>query len=443
MIPISNNLTKAPLLWLIPAILCVLTVILGKQSQATEKTTIMKESLAKQTDSIVLGAGCFWGAEKRYQAIPGVITAVSGYADGRNIEPTYRTITQAKHKNNPDNFAEVVKVTYDPQKVSLHHIIKNYFEGHDPTQLNRQGNDIGTQYRSTILYHNETQQRIAKMLAQQYQERLTEAGYGKITTLIKPLEKFYPAEDYHQDYLAKNPNGYCPNHATGVTFEQTNNASKIDNAPLLSGKHIVILEAPFCPYCEQFKKNVAKHYQGEIPLHYRQAEQLNDLTLKTPTWATPTIFFLDNGKEVFARQGYMTPKEFYQALGLFQLGKASKAYEIAFEDGTESRFCKRYDLFKNAGDGVFIDTLSGEPLFDSKDRFNSGSGWLSFTKAIDGSVTEKPDNRFGMKRIEVRAKTSGIHLGHVFEDGPAGSRRFCINANVLTFKPRKNKSTPE
>ncbi len=399
-------------------------------------TLAQAETSLPKTDSIVLGSGCFWGAEKRYQAIPGVIDAISGYADGKHIEPTYRAITQAKNKHNPDNFAEVVKVVYDPNKVSLHHIIKNYFEGHDPTQLNRQGNDVGTQYRSTILYRNAAQRHIAEMLAKQYQQRLTAAGYGKITTAIKPLTTFYPAEEYHQDYLQKNPNGYCPNHATGVTFEQNDKLPKVDNTPLLSGKHIVILEAPFCPYCEQFKQNVSNGYQGEIPLHYRQAEQLNGLQLTTPTWATPTIFFIQDGKEVFAQQGYMTPEEFYQALGVFQLGKDSKAYEIAFADGTESRFCKRYDLFKDTGDGVFIDTLSGEPLFDSKDRFNSGSGWLSFTRAIAGSTVEKLDNRFGLQRIEVRAKKSGIHLGHVFDDGPNGQRRFCINANVLSFKPR-------
>ncbi len=399
-------------------------------------TLIQAENKPPKTDSIILGAGCFWGAEKRYQAIPGVVDAISGYADGKNIEPTYQAITQAKNKHNPDNFAEVVKVVYDPDRVSLHHIIKNYFEGHDPTQLNRQGNDVGTQYRSTILYRNEAQRRTAEMLAKQYQQRLSAAGYGKIITAIKPLTTFYPAEAYHQDYLQKNPNGYCPNHATGVTFAASDDLSKADNTPLLSGKHIVVLEAPFCPYCEQFKRNVSNGYRGKIPLHYRQAEQLQGLQLSTPTWATPTVFFVQDGKEVFARQGYMTPEEFYQALGLFQLGKDSKAYEIAFKDGTESRFCKRYDLFKDTGDGVFIDTLSGEPLFDSKDRFNSASGWLSFTRAIAGSTIEKPDNRFGMQRIEVRAKKSGIHLGHVFNDGPNGQRRFCINANVLSFKPR-------
>ncbi len=427
-------------LWGSLMILSILTVILGKELIATEKKTMATELetvSVTQTDSIVLGAGCFWGAEKRYQGIVGVIEAISGYADGRGFEPNYQSISASENRNNPDNFAEVVKVIYDPKKVSLKTILENYFEGHDPTQLNRQGNDIGTQYRSTILYQSEAQQKMAEMLAEKYQQRLSAEGYGKITTLIRPLDKFYPAEDYHQDYLEKNPNGYCPNHSTGVTFAQAESASTVDNAALQRGKHIVVLEALFCPYCEKFKKNVTQHYQGEIPLHYRQAEDLQGLEIKTPTWATPTIFFLQDGKEVFARQGYMTAKEFYQALGAFQLGKDSKAYEVAFEEGTESRFCKRYDLFKNTGEGVFIDSLSGESLFDTKDRFDSGSGWLSFSKAVEGAVIETPDNRFGMQRIEVRAKTSGIHLGHVFDDGPGGTRRFCINANVLTFKPRE------
>lgn len=406
----------------------------------TIATITQADGLSPKTDSIILGSGCFWGAEKRYQAIDGVLEAISGYADGKGIEPTYREITKAENRLNPNNFAEVVKVVYDPNKVSLTYLLKNFFEGHDPTQGNRQGNDIGTQYRSTILYQNVGEKHLAQSVAKDYQQRLSAAGYGKITTKIAPLTQFYPAEEYHQDYLAKNPNGYCPNHATGVTFTDKDRANtrqeKIDNTPLVKGKQIVVLEAPFCPYCEQFKQDVGNAYQGEIPLHYRQDNQLQELELSTPTWATPTIFFLQDGKEVFAKQGYMNAKAFYAALGAFQLGKDSLAYEVAFEDGTESQFCRRYDLFKDTGDGVFVDTLSGEALFDTKDRYNSGSGWLSFTQAVDGSVIETPDNRFGMKRIEVRAKTSGIHLGHVFDDGPNGQRRFCINANVLSFKPR-------
>lgn len=389
-------------------------------------------------DTIVLGAGCFWGAEKRYAAIPGVVDAVSGYADGVGIAPNYREITQAKHKNNPNNYAEVVKVTFDPAVVSLTALLQNYFEGHDPTQLNRQGNDIGTQYRSTILTNSAEQQAAANQVLAQYQQLLSAQGFGKITTLVKPLTEFYPAEDYHQDYLVKNPNGYCPDHSTGVRFKPASAAvmAKTDNSSLLSGKHIVVIESDsYCPYCEKFKQNVLAHYQGDIEVNFRLATQLNDLNITTPTWATPTILFIENGREVFGRQGYMTPDEFYLALGKFKLGKG-EAFNVAFDEGTDGRFCKQYEIFKNTPDGVFVDKLSGAPLFDTRDRFDSGTGWLSFTKAIDGAVIEKPDNRYGMRRTELRSKTSGIHLGHVFDDGPNGKPRYCINATVMDFVPR-------
>lgn len=120
-----------------------------QSSKSTEKM-----SATAHLDSIVLGAGCFWGAEKRYQAIPGVVDAISGYADGKNVRATYREITQRKNKFNENKHAEVVKIIFNSSMVSLETILQHYYEGHDPTQLNRQGNDVGTQYRSTILTSN-------------------------------------------------------------------------------------------------------------------------------------------------------------------------------------------------------------------------------------------------------------------------------------------------
>ena len=396
------------------------------------------ETLATQhIEKIVLGSGCFWGAEKRYQQIDGVIDAVSGYADGQGVSPTYRAITKRSNKHNPNNHAEVVEVTYNSNKVSAKTLLMHFFEHHDPTQLNRQGNDIGTQYRSIILTTTEQQLQVAEQLKTQFQQLLTKQGYGDITTVIKPLDVFYKAETYHQDYLAKNPNGYCPDLRTGVTFSPSEKIQQeVDNSSLLQGQHIVVIEAQgYCPYCEKFKKDVLNDYQGSIQVTSRLATQLTGLTITTPTWATPTILFLEDGKEVFGRQGYLSPEEFYRLLGQFKLGD-SEAFNVAFDKGTDGRFCKEYEIFKNTPDGVFIDKLSGAPLFDTRHRFNSGTGWLSFTRAIPNSVIEKADNRYGMRRTEIRSKSSGIHLGHVFEDGPNGQRRFCINATVLEFQPR-------
>ena len=118
-----------------------------------------------------------------------------------------------------------------------------------------------------------------------------------------------------------------------------------------------------------------------------------------------------------------------------RVGSHYESYNVAFNEGTDNRYCKQYDIFKNTPDGVFIDKLSGEVLFDTRNRFNSGTGWLSFYKAEDGSTIEKVDNSYGMQRTEVIAKKSGIHLGHVFP-WEGGKRRFCINATVLDFVPR-------
>lgn len=412
------------------------SLLLSACSQAADATDM---PATRNLDSIVVGAGCFWGVEERFEAINGVVDAVSGYADGSGVDPNYEAISQRSNKNNPNNYAEVVQITFNPKVVSVDKLLKQYFEMHDPTQLNRQGNDIGTQYRSTILTNSPAQAETAQQVLNTYQTLLTKAGRGAITTKIKPLTKFYPAEKYHQDYLAKNPNGYCPDHSTGVRFDDSDKAppAVADNFALLKGKHILVIDAEdFCPYCKKFKADVVQGYKGDIPIEFRFATQLSGLSLKTPTWATPTIIFLQDGKEVFGRQGYMSPDQFYLALGKFKLS-GSEAFEVAFEEGTDQRFCKQYDIFKNTPDGTFVDKLSGVPLFDTRDRFNSGTGWLSFTKPVDGSVIEKPDNRYGMKRIEIRAKVSGIHLGHVFDDGPNGQRRYCINATVLDFVPRK------
>ena len=398
-------------------------------------TPYLGASKTSHVETIYLGSGCFWGAEKGYELMDGVINAESGYANGYGIKPNYRSIIQFKNKYNEKNFAEVVKVTFNSNAISLENILKHFFETHDPTQHNRQGNDIGTQYRSTILFQNESQKELAERIIAEYQALLIEGGYGKIRTKLEPLDNFYLAEEYHQDYLKKNPNGYCPDLSTGIVF---NDIEKIfeDNEYLLSGKQILVLDSQnYCPYCEKFKDDVTNSYKGSIPLSYRTSDQLHGLEIKSPTWATPSLIFLENGKEIFSYQGYINQKDFYQLLGKFKLGN-SEAYNVAFNKGTDARFCKEYQIFKNTPDGIFIDKLSGEPLFDTRNRFVSRTGWLSFTKPVDGSVYELPDNSYGMKRTEIRSVSSDIHLGHVFDDGPNGMPRYCINATVLEFKPR-------
>ena len=391
------------------------------------------ENSTNHLKTIIFGAGCFWSVEKKFQESYGVVNVESGYADGKNIKPVYKEIIKRENRFNPNNFAEVVRVTYNNNQTDLESLVKIFFEMHDPTQINRQGNDIGTQYRSLILANTIDEINISEGVKKNYQNLLSKKGYGPISTDIKKYTNFYLAEDYHQDYLVKNPNGYCPDNSTGIIFSKETE-DLVDNKDLTSGKKILVLDAEDCPYCFKLRKEVLNSYEGSIELFFRTSNELDGLDLKTPTWATPTIYFLENGKEISAHQGYLAKDKFYELLGKFKLGK-TEAYNVAFNQGTDPTYCKEYELFKNTPEGVFVDKLSGTPLFDTKHRFNSKTGWLSFTEAIEDSVTEHMDYSYGMVRVEIRSKSSGIHLGHVFNDGPNGKPRYCINATVLEFVP--------
>lgn len=160
----------------------------------------------------VVGMGCFWGAEKEFWQLDGVYSTAAGYAGGYTPNPTYEEVCSGR-----TGHTEVVLVVFDPDVVSYEGILKQFWENHDPTQGMRQGNDHGTQYRSVIYTGSDEQDAIARATAEAYGRRLADAGYGAVTTEIEPLKAFYYAEDYHQQYLAKNPAGYCPVHATGVS----------------------------------------------------------------------------------------------------------------------------------------------------------------------------------------------------------------------------------
>ena len=164
------------------------------------------------SETAVFGLGCFWGAEKAFWKIPGVFVTAVGYAGGITPNPTYREVCTGRTGHN-----EVVLVVYDPKTVSYEQLVKAFFEAHDPTQGMRQGNDVGTQYRSGIYVANAAQRRTAEAAKTMYAAELKAKGYGGISTEIVDQPAFYFAEDYHQQYLAKNPNGYCGLGGTGVS----------------------------------------------------------------------------------------------------------------------------------------------------------------------------------------------------------------------------------
>lgn len=314
-----------------------------------------KDSTAVNLKTIYLAGGCFWGVEAYFERIPGVVDAVSGYANGRTQNPSYQDVLYRQ-----TGHAETVKVTYDADLLNLPDILQYYFRVIDPTSLNRQGNDRGTQYRTGVYYTNPEDKAIIQKALDQEQKK-----YRKPLVVENlPLVHFYDAEEYHQDYLAKNPNGYC---------------------------HI----------------DLNKAY---LPLE------------KTAT-------IKEDGQTTW--ESFKKPDE--QAL---RKRLSKEQYRVTQQNGTERAFSHEYDhLFEP---GLYVDIVSGEPLFSSKDKYDSGCGWPSFTKPIAAdAVTEHKDFSYNMYRIEVRSKIADSHLGHVFNDGPRdrGGLRYCINGASLLFIP--------
>ncbi len=400
------------------------------------------------TDSIVLGMGCFWGAEKRMAAIPGVLDVESGYANG-DIAGTYDAVLAHERmrqwgKTSLRNHAEVVKVTFDSAKVNLETVLIQFWESHNPTQGDRQGNDVGSNYRSAVYTHDASQQAVALKTRDAYQTALTAAGLGRITTEIAPLEKYFTAEEYHQDYLVKNPDGYCGLGGTGVKYPGASSAAQsaasavppLDPATLDLQRQLIVFESADCIYCQKFKADVLDHWQSPVAIARSLSPQAPaGWTLAKALFATPTIVLFEQGREVSRYTGYNGDTgRFWQWLGFHLLTPAQQ--KIAFEQGTE--YPGTGSHLDEKRPGTFVDPLSGAPLFRSDAKYESGSGWPSFFNPLPGAITLHEDDSHGMRRVEVRSASSGIHLGHVFDDGPPPTgKRYCINGNVLKFVPDK------
>ena len=319
---------------------------LGSLKTPFYRPTANKDTSTMNLRTIYLAGGCFWGLEAYFQRIDGVADAVSGYANGKTAHPSYEEVIQGS------GHAETVKVTYDADKLSLNDILQYYFRVVDPTSLNQQGNDRGEQYRSGVYYTDPAEKAVVEEAIAREQQKYSRP----IVVENRPLDNFYEAEEYHQDYLIKNPNGYC---------------------------HIDIRKAD-------------EPLPGKAPAAPQKG-------FDAATWRKPSDAEL---RRTLTRE----------------------QYEVTQNAATEYAFSHEYDhLFQP---GLYVDIVSGEPLFSSADKFQSGCGWPSFTKPITPqSVTEHEDNSYNMKRTEVRSRAANSHLGHVFPDGPQdrGGLRYCIN----------------
>lgn len=290
---------------------------------------------------IYLAGGCFWGVEAYMTRVYGVYDVTSGYANGDTENPSYEDVVYYD-----SGHAETVHVLYDPDYVNLETLLAYYLKVVNPTSLNKQGNDEGIQYRTGIYYTDRSDLKVIERVLEEEQMDYDEP----IVIEVEALEAYYLAEEYHQDYLEKNPNGYC---------------------------HI----------------------------------DLNEVKQRLYVYQKPS-------DEVLREM--LTPLQ----------------YDVTQNDATETAFDNPYwDHYEK---GIYVDLVTGHPLFSSLDKYKSGTGWPSFTQPlISRNVKEVLDKRWGIDRIEVRSAHGDNHLGHVFTDGPKdkGGLRYCLNSAALKFIP--------
>ncbi len=303
--------------------------------------SLNKAAVGSDTPYIVLGMGCFWGAEKRMQALVGVLDVEAGYAGGDMPNPSYEMLhdTEAAIEEGKavKNHAEVVKVYYDPKQTSLERVLIQFWESHNPTQGNRQGNDLGSNYRSAVFYRNDGERKLAELTRDIYQTNLKAAGItGPITTEIAPLKNYTSAEGYHQDYLEKNPLGYCGLGGMGVAYvdpSQPSRGEQHNSTPLASKpvqpeqnwppielnskEQLIAFEAVDCGYCRQFDKEVLSTWKN--PIHIVTTNLTTppkDWTLNEALFATPTIVLFRNQQEIARYTGYQGAQQFWEWLNM-------------------------------------------------------------------------------------------------------------------------------
>jgi len=349
------------------------------------------EPAPENLESAVFAGGCFWCVEAVFEELEGVYEVISGYSGGSAEHANYQAGCTGLTRH-----AEAVEIRYDPEKISYEKLLAVHFATHDPTTRNRQGADVGPQYRSAIFYRNDEEKQAAEAVI----ARLNQSDAFKrrpIVTTLEPFEAFYEAERNHQNYVCDNP--YDP-YVVNVAKPKLEKVRK------------------------QFKDDLKKPAQPTKPQGNERAAAGDE---------PPTVKV-----HVFNKQGELVgPVEQPKVVKTEAQWRASltpEQYRILRKAGTEAAFCGT--LLDNKKEGVYACAACGLPLFSSDAKFTSGTGWPSFYQPIGGqhNVGERIDNSHGMSRIEILCNRCEGHLGHVFRDGPRPTGlRYCLNSESLKF----------